>query len=48
MIFWNIIDLFLLFNEKVYITINGNSVEDLYMELGEAGEAIFIEEETVK
>jgi phosphatidate phosphatase LPIN len=31
---------------KVYITINGNSVEDLYMELGEAGEALFIEEAT--
>ncbi|CAF4481583.1 unnamed protein product [Rotaria magnacalcarata] len=32
---------------KVYITINGNPVEDLYMELGEAGEALFVEEETV-
>ncbi|CAF4414334.1 unnamed protein product [Rotaria sp. Silwood2] len=31
---------------KVYITINGNPVEDLYMELGAAGEALFIEEET--
>ncbi|CAM4821302.1 unnamed protein product [Rotaria magnacalcarata] len=31
---------------KVYITINGNPVEDLYMELGEAGEALFVEEET--
>ncbi|CAF1434877.1 unnamed protein product [Rotaria sordida] len=31
---------------KVYITINGNAVEDLFMELGEAGEALFIEEET--
>ncbi len=32
---------------KVYITINGNPVEDLYMQLGEAGEAVFIEEDTV-
>ncbi|UJR14755.1 hypothetical protein I4U23_001745 [Adineta vaga] len=31
---------------KVYITINGNPVEDLYMELGQAGEALFIEEDT--
>ncbi|CAF1425958.1 unnamed protein product [Adineta steineri] len=31
---------------KVYITINGNPVEDLYMQLGEAGEALFIEEDT--
>ncbi|CAF3544133.1 unnamed protein product [Rotaria sp. Silwood1] len=31
---------------KVYITINGNPIEDLYMELGPAGEALFVEEET--
>ncbi|CAF4825357.1 unnamed protein product [Rotaria sp. Silwood1] len=29
---------------KVYITINDVPVEDLYMQLGEAGEAVFIEE----
>lgn len=31
---------------KVDITINGNSVEDLYMELGAAGEALFLEEDS--
>jgi phosphatidate phosphatase LPIN len=34
-------------HNKVYININGNPVEDLYMELGGAGEAVFIEEDTV-
>ncbi|CAF0887157.1 unnamed protein product [Rotaria sordida] len=29
---------------KVYITINDVPVEDLYMQLGEAGEAVFVEE----
>ncbi|CAF4986966.1 unnamed protein product, partial [Rotaria socialis] len=31
----------------VYITINDIPVEDLYMQLGEAGEAVFVEEDTV-
>ncbi|CAF1175683.1 unnamed protein product [Adineta steineri] len=31
---------------KVYITINDIPIEDLYMQLGEAGEAVFIEENT--
>ncbi|CAM4785326.1 unnamed protein product [Rotaria magnacalcarata] len=31
---------------KVYITINDSPVEDLYMQLGEAGEAVFVEEDT--
>ncbi|UJR31952.1 hypothetical protein I4U23_019425 [Adineta vaga] len=31
---------------KVYITINDVPVEDLFMQLGEAGEAVFIEENT--
>ncbi|CAF3717267.1 unnamed protein product [Rotaria socialis] len=31
---------------KVYITINDIPVEDLYMQLGEAGEAVFVEEDT--
>ena len=35
------------FRTQVYITINGTSVEDLYMQLCEAGEAVFIEETTV-
>lgn len=34
-------------NNKVYITINGTAVEDLYMELGGAGEAVFIEEDSI-
>jgi hypothetical protein len=32
---------------QVYITINDVPVEDLYMQLGEAGEAVFIEENVV-
>ena len=33
---------------QVYITINDVPVEDLYMQLGEAGEAVFVEEDVVR
>jgi len=33
---------------KVYITINDTPLDDLYMQLGDAGEAFFTEENTVK